>query len=99
MHPAHAASFVGESFRISVVCNGVKLPLVTHTNAYVGHLRRQVRLRPEPPTSHSVKKPALECKSCLLHTCSVPVCEGVLDYKLVYTICVLIYVLLFNIYI
>lgn len=42
VHPAHAASFVGESFRLFVMCNSVRTPVVTHTNAYVGHLRHQV---------------------------------------------------------
>lgn len=44
VHPAHAASFVGKSFRLFVVCNNLKTPVVTHTNAYVGHLRQQVRV-------------------------------------------------------
>ena len=43
--PAHSASFMGEVICLSVALNGAKVSISTHTNAYVGNLRQQVRKR------------------------------------------------------
>ena len=43
LHPDHAASFTGETLHLVVIMPSVKAPIVTHTNAYVGHLRQLVR--------------------------------------------------------
>lgn len=43
LHPDHAASFMGDTLRLTVAMANVKAPIVTHTNAYVGHLRHLVR--------------------------------------------------------
>ena len=41
--PAHSASFMGELISLSVALNGAKVSISTHTNAYIGSLRQQVR--------------------------------------------------------
>ena len=53
--PAHAASFLGDRISLSAVFNGSKISITTHSNAYVGDLRKQVKcilasVHPPAPT-------------------------------------------------
>lgn len=62
LHPDHAASFMGDTLRLTVAMANVKAPILTHTNAYVGHLRHLVR-PPMLPTPYTVTYTQGRCGS------------------------------------